>query len=145
MKLQTRVTEVILGRGHENIRATHRSTLEFTKENYVSRNGDCILAVSSDKSLADLSPQFRNTLKKPNAQLSVTIDVDDLSEQILARGDPNLPLSHHSEMVIRKSIFVSDRTLAVCADKAANDVSREMTKKLRNPNQTVKITLTVRA
>jgi hypothetical protein len=45
-------------------------------------------------------------------------------------------------MVIRKSDYLSDRTLAIHADKAANDLSRELVEKLKNPRQKAKITLT---
>jgi hypothetical protein len=46
-------------------------------------------------------------------------------------------------MVVRKSDYTSSRTLAVHADKAAKDISRELVEKLKNPAQKAKITLTV--
>ena len=46
-------------------------------------------------------------------------------------------------MVIRKSDYVCERTLAVGADKAANDLSRALVEKLKNPKQEVRISLTV--
>ncbi|MBM4400405.1 MAG: DUF371 domain-containing protein, partial [Crenarchaeota archaeon] len=57
---------------------------------------------------------------------------------------PQLTLSHPTDMVIRKSDYVCNRTLAVHADKAAQDLSRELVEKLRNPQQKVKITLIAR-
>ena len=47
-------------------------------------------------------------------------------------------------MVVRKSDYVGSRTLAVHADKAACDLSRDLIEKLKNPEQKVKITLAVR-
>jgi len=35
-------------RGHEHILATHRSTLAFTREDWLTMRGDCIVAVSAD-------------------------------------------------------------------------------------------------
>lgn len=137
------VKETIFGFGHENIQATHHATLEFTKDSHVSKNGDCILIVSADKALADLSAEFKEALRSPNAKLTVTVEADGLKEQIHAQGNPHLPLSHTTEIVLRKSNFLSDRTLGVHADKAAKELSRELVKKLQNPKQKAKITLEV--
>ncbi len=135
------VTEIILAYGHENIRATHKSTLEFTKEPHLTRTGDCIVAVAADKALADLSVEFKRTLRKPNAKLTILIEAAEVTEKVEAQGSPQLALSHPSDMVIRKSNYLSNRTLAVSANKAAGDLSRELVEKLRNPRQRVKITL----
>ncbi len=37
--------------GHENITANHKRTLEFTKDNELSLEGDCILGVSANFSI----------------------------------------------------------------------------------------------
>jgi len=136
--------EVVFGYGHENIRATHRTTLEFTKEKKLSKKGDCIIAVDADKALANLSPQFKASLRKPNARLTILIEAGGVAEQVQAQGSEQLILSHFTDAVIRKSGYVCSRTLAVRADKAANDLPRELVEKLKNPKQKVKITLTVR-
>jgi hypothetical protein len=137
------ITETIVGYGHVNIQATHHATLEFTKEAHVSKNGDCILVVSADKGLSDLSEEFKEALQKAQAKLSILIEVDGVSEIVNAQGNPRLALTHPVEMVIRKSEYVSDRTLAVHADKAAKDLSRALVEKLKNPRQKATITLTV--
>ena len=142
---QTKITEVIFGYGHENVRATHHATVEFTKDTHLSSNGDCILVMSTDKALANLSPEFKAALKQSHAKLTVKIETGGFCEEIYAWGSPQLTLSHGQEMVIRKSDYVSDRTLAIRADKAAKDLSRELVEKLKNPKQQVKITLTVQS
>jgi hypothetical protein len=101
--------------------------------------------VAADKALADLSAEFKENLSKPHAKLTVTIEADGLSEQVTAHGSSQLILSHPTEMVLRKSDYVSSRTLGIRADKAAIDLSRALVEKLKNPSQKVKITLTVRA
>ncbi len=136
------VSEIIIAHGHANVQATHRSTIEFTKEGHLSRTGDCIIAVGADKAPADLSSEFRESLRNPTTKLTITIEADDVSERISAFGAGNLLLTHHSDMVVRKSRHLDSRTLAVGASKAAKDLSRELVEKLRNPSQTVKITLT---
>jgi hypothetical protein len=139
-----KVKEVIQGFGHENVQATHHATIEFTKDNDLTLNGDCILVVCLDRSLADLSEEFKSALKRPKSKLTILIEADDVSDEIHALGSPLLIFTHHMEMVIRKSDFVSDRTLGIHADKAAKDLSRELVEKLKNPRQKAKITLTVK-
>ena len=138
------IREVIFARGHENVLAAHKTTFEITKESLLSEKGDCIIAVSADKALADLSFKFKDWLKRENAKISILIEADNVKEVVSAFGSPKLILSHPTDMVVRKSSYVCDRTLAVKADKAACDLSRKLVEKLRNPRQKVKITLTVK-
>jgi len=137
------IIEVVHGHGHGNIKASHRSTLEITKDDHLSTRGDCIVAVGADKGLADLSLEFKQCLRKHNSKLTITVEAGGESNTVVARGCENLTLLHPVEMVIRKTKFISERTLAVCSDKAACDLSRELVKRLTNPEQTVKITLKV--
>jgi hypothetical protein len=134
-----------VGYGHRNIQATHKTTLEITKDKHLTKRGDCIVAVAADRALSDLSAEFKETLRKTNAKLTITIEVDGTTEQINAQGSPNLILAHPSDLVVRKSDYVCNRTLAIHADKAACDLSRELIEKLKNPQQKVKITLIARA
>lgn len=134
-----------MGYGHRNIQATHKTTLEITKDKHLTKRGDCIVAVAADRALSDLSAEFKETLRKTNAKLTITIEVDGITEQINAQGSPNLILAHPSDLVVRKSDYVCNRTLAIRADKAACDLSRELIEKLKNPQQKVKITLIARA
>jgi hypothetical protein len=138
-----KITEVILAYGHENIRATHKSTLEITREKELSRRGDCIIAVSANKALKDLGLEFKKHLLKENAKITVLIQADGIAEVVKAFGSPKLILTHPTDTVIRKSDYVCTRTLAVKADKAACDLSRRLVDKLKNPQRKVKITLAV--
>ncbi|MEM3566468.1 MAG: DUF371 domain-containing protein [Candidatus Bathyarchaeia archaeon] len=138
-----RVAEVITAFGHENIRASHTTTLEITKEKELTVRGDCIVAVSADKSLLDLKPEFRSFLRRKDARLTILIDAGGVFDVVRAFGSPMLILSHPTDMVVRKSGYVCGRTLAINADKAACDLSRALVRKLQNPEQLVRITLTV--
>ena len=137
--------ELIVGYGHKNIQATHKSTLEFTKDMHLSKKGDCIVAVAADKALADLSAEFKENLRKLNTKLIILIEADGIIEQVNAHGSSRLILTHPTDMVIRKSDYVCNRTLSIHADKAAQDLSRALVEKLKNPEQKVKITLIARA
>jgi len=136
--------ETIVGYGHKNIQATHKTTLEFTKDAHLSKKGDCIVAVAADKALIDLSAEFKENLRKPHAKLIILIEADGIIEQINAHGSPQLILTHPTDMVVRKSDYVCNRTLAVHADKAAQDLSKALVEKLKTPQQKVKITLIAR-
>ena len=138
------VRETIFGFGHENIQATHKTTLEFTKNTHLSKKGDCIVAVAVDKALADLNAEFKEKLRKPNAKLAILVKTGGVSGQVNAHGSPQLILTHPTDIVIRKSDYMCNRTLAIQADKAATDLSRDLIEKLKNPKQKVKITLVVR-
>lgn len=138
-----KVVEVVHAWGHPNIQATHPTTIMFTKERMVTQRGDCIVAVAADKSVSDLSPEFKRALKQPNAKLTIELEVDDMKGQINAYGSPDLTLSHPNDLVIRTSEFTSDRTLAVKADKSSGELSRAVVEKLKNPKQPVTMTLTV--
>jgi uncharacterized protein len=135
--------EVVVGFGHENIQAIHHSTLMFTKEGQLSKTGDCIIAIAADKAASDLSQTFKDRLRAANAKLTIVIEADGLAERISASGSPKLILTHTTDTVIRKSDFISDRTLAIHADKSSNDLSRQFVDKLKNPKQKITITLII--
>ena len=138
---ETRESMVALG--HTNIQAVHPSTLMFTKETCLSAKGDCIAAIATDKALADLKPEFKDNLKKQNAKLTIIIEADGLTEQINAYGSTKLILTHPTDMVIRKSDYICNRTLAIHADKSSNDLSRDLVQKLKDPKQKINITLII--
>jgi len=138
------ITEVIFAHGHRNIQATHESTLEITKENELSKKGDCIIAVSADKAIADLNPEFKGSLRNENAKMTMLIEAGGIVEAVSAFGSRRLILAHPTDIVVRKSSYVCSRTLAIKADKAAWDLSRKLAERLRDPKQKVRITLTIR-
>lgn len=137
-------TECIVARGHQNIAATHETTLEVTKEEHVSRRGDCIIAVSASKGLANLRDDFKTLLRRKTARLTMLVEAGGAYDTIRAFGSPKLTLQHHTDIVVRKSDHVCSRTLAVLADRAACDLSLALVEALKNPKNTVRITLVVR-
>jgi len=139
-----KTTETILAYGHENIQATHKSTLEITTEAQVSKRADCIIAVSADKAMSDLSLRFKEHLRKEKAEITMLIEAGGVTEVVNAFGSPRLILTHPTDIVVRKGSYICSRTLAIQADKAACDLSRKVVEKLSNPRQKVKITLIVK-
>ncbi len=138
-----KLDEVILARGHENISATHETTIEITKEPRLSESGDCIVAVSANKALSDLSSEFKKNLLKDHADITVSLEAGGVTETLTAHGSSRLILTHPTDIVVRKSNYVCSRTLAIQADKSASELSRDLVKKLKNSKQNVRITLTM--
>lgn len=137
------VTVVFSARGHEKIEATHKTTFEVTKETTLTKQGDCIIAVEASKAAADLPFEFKEAARKEGAQITVTIEAGELREVVKAKGSPQLQFMHPTDLVVRKSGYVCGRTLAIRADKAASDFSRELVEKLKDPSQEITVTLAV--
>lgn len=121
--------------------ATHKTTLELTKEKDVRGRGDCIIAVSANKGVADLSEDFKKLAKSSSCEISVRIEVGDSHTEIRGFGHPNLTFEHPSDIVLRRSHFTCSRTLMVGANKAAVDIDRALVRKLQNPEQEVQVEL----
>jgi uncharacterized protein len=126
--------------GHPHIRATHRTTLEFTKDSDLTLEGDCIVGVK-----ADFDPsKLREFVKScGDSRMKMTIHVPFgrkvLEEAMECR--PNTLFNDAHEVVVRKTDFRSGRTLGMHADKAASDMSREIAELLRNPAQKIDVLL----
>jgi uncharacterized protein len=111
--------------GHPNIKATHRNTIEFTRDTSLSEEGDCIIGVG-----ADFRPdELKEILKF--SRIQITISVDNLKEEIKALVNKEFDDAH--EIVIRRSEFASKRTLGIRADRAAIDFDRKLVETLKNP------------
>ena len=118
--------------GHKNILGTHKNTIEFTKDSNLTLKGDCILGVKADYNLDELK-----ALVKEHSKLKIIITVDDLVEEITSVSNPDFNNEH--EIVVRKTDFISGRTLGIKADKAVLDLDRNLVDKLKNPEVIGKI------
>ena len=130
------IKETIICYGHKNVKATHRSTLEITKEDYLTPRGDCIICIKANKGLKELSDEIKEALKS-GKKVKIRITADDIVDELEAVGDERLTFENEISMVIRKSEYVDGRTLAIRANKAARDIKRELVEKLKNPEQRV--------
>ncbi len=120
--------------GHENIRSTHKSTIEFTKEKGLSTKGDCIIGIDCKKGCKDISGKVREAIRDFESRIRITISADTESgyvEDIVhGSGHPDLELSDDKDMVIRKSGHISSRTVCIGADKGAKDLDRRLVEHL---------------
>lgn len=118
--------------GHENLLALHRNTIEFTKDDHLTKQGDCIVGVK-----ADFSAQKLKDFSREKKKFRLKITLGDLSEEITASTNPDFDDMH--EIVIRKSDFNSSRTFGIRADKAAINLSRGLVEKLKDPSAKGKV------
>lgn len=129
--------------GHENIRSTHKKTIEITKERNLTLRGDCIIGVNATYGCSDLPECLKEKIKDPTSQIQFSIRVQEYEFIIHGRGHQDITLTHPEDIVIRKSDFTSSRTLAVKCDKASDLLPREMVKLLQNPKSKGTFTITV--
>ncbi len=129
--------------GHPRVSATHSTTLEITADDSLTSRGDCIVAVRATCGLRDLPPKLKEALSNENTRAMLTIRAQGQSFQVIGRGSRALTFEHPREMVLRKSGFVSDRTLLVNSDKAARDIPRGLIRILQKPEEKVAIEIRV--
>lgn len=111
--------------GHPNIRGTHKNTMEFTKDEHLSIDGDCIIGVKSDFDTAKLAE-----FAKKNKTARFTLSAGGVTETFTATMNPDF--SDQKEAVVRIGEFVDARTLAHRAEKSAKYLSRALIEKMKN-------------
>ena len=117
--------------GHRNVKATHRTTLEITRETFLTERGDCIVAVMSEKSVSNLSPKVKEALRQEGSRALLIIRALDVEDVVMGYGSARLLLTDAISMVCRRSDYVCPRTLMIRCDKAARDLDRELIDYLR--------------
>jgi len=118
--------EVIHADGHENVTASHESTLELTSDDFLTPAGDCIVGIEADRVPADFDPAFVEACQDATAEISATLSTADHEARITGRGHPDLSFENDRSLVIRTSEYVDDRTVMIDADAAAADLDREL-------------------
>ncbi|MDI9620113.1 MAG: DUF371 domain-containing protein [Candidatus Nezhaarchaeota archaeon] len=128
--------------GHNNVSATHRTTLEITREEHLTPRGNCIVAVKSEKGVAGLGEDVKKALKQRHAKVSLILKVLELEDVVTGLGDERLMLTSTLAIICRKSQFVCPKTLMIKCDKSAADINRELVELLRRGHQ-VEVTIEV--
>ena len=124
--------------GHPNILATHKTTLEFTKDEDLTKNGDCIVGIKANFELGKLKDFIK---KSKNKRIIITIETPDKKFRENINSELNPGFSHEAEIVIRKAGFVSDRTLAIKADKAAFELNISLIKYLKEKKNKIDVVI----
>jgi hypothetical protein len=138
-----RLFEEVTAQGHANILGTHRMTFEVTKDQDLSKRGDCVIGVNANKAPADFSFEFKEACRHEGARMTVRLEASGITEIIQGLGSRSLSFAHPREMVGRKSSFSSDRTIMIRADKAACDLDRRLIEALRLPQTKLTVRILV--
>ena len=93
----------------------------------------------------DLPDDLRAVLSTPGAEARLVLRLGRFQFTVEGEGDPRLTLSHATDLVVRRSGFISDRTLMIHADKAASDLPREMVRMLKDRRNSVGIEISATA
>ena len=113
----------------------------ITTDKHLSKEGDCIIAVRAEKSLDDLRPDLKMIIRNEEAEVIFIMEARGQILVVRGRGHPGLTLTSPSEMVIRKSSFICDRTLMIKADIASSDIPPEFVRLLEGHNSEVQVTI----
>ena len=129
--------------GHKNILSLHQKTLEITKDDELTSNGDCIVGVSANISCVDLPEKMKKKIRNPKTKITFSIRAGNKKFTIQGNGSKKLSLKHTKDIVLRKSAFTCSRTIAINCDYASSDIPRDFVKILQNPKTQGSMTIEV--
>ncbi|MHA1461433.1 MAG: DUF371 domain-containing protein [Promethearchaeota archaeon] len=124
--------------GHPFVQCTHSTTIELTKDDYLTEKGTCILGIKASKACYDLNLVLKKKIKN-GEKIDVVIKVDDIVDSFYGYGNSNLTLLSKKDLVFRKSNFICDRTILINCTKSSRGLNRNLTKKLTNSKKQVSI------
>ena len=130
--------------GHKHVLSLHEKTLEITKDDDLTPQGDCIVGVSANISCVDLPEKMKKKIQNPKTKITFSIRAENKKFTVQGNGSEKLSLKHTKDIVLRKSGFTCSRTIAINCDKASSDIPRDFVKILQNPktrgNMTIEVT-----
>ena len=129
--------------GHKHVLSLHEKTLEITKDDDLTPQGDCIVGVNSNISCIDLPEKMKEKIQNPETKIKFTLKVGKRSFKVHGYGSEKLTLKHVSDIVLRKSAFTCSRTIAINCDKASSDIPRDLVRLLQNPQTKGKMIIEV--
>jgi hypothetical protein len=118
---------VISARGHPALQTTHAKTLEITRDTSVTPRATCVVGVAAEFDAEGLS------------QLRGQVELIIRAGGFEARGDAVIYPDHRVQerIVIRRSEFGDDDTLATRSTLTANDMGSDLAAALANPETAV--------
>lgn len=128
--------------GHENVVGEHKTTVELTSEDHLTKRGTCIVGVSADITLNHLDQRIKRLASSPSTRITLRMCVNGLKEEVIGTGSYGLTYTDSTSMVARTSTYTCGRTLMVNADKAASDLNRDFIDRLKANGALIKCELT---
>lgn len=129
-------------RGNSKISSKHRSTIEITRQKAISKSGDCIIATSAEVGASGL-PQWLKDHLRAGGRIKVKVEVGSFSDEFECTGHGDMTFEDKDDVVFRKSSFICGRTVGICCNKSASDLSRALVEELKKDNVIVEITISV--
>jgi len=111
--------DIVHCRGHPLVLGTHPTTFEVTREDHLTKNGNCIIGVAADKGCDGLSAEFKRVLCHDDAVLVTRLSCEGITVEVKSRGSSGLTLHHPTDLVWRRSTFVCGRTIGILSDHVA--------------------------
>ena len=118
-------------RGHQNIKALHPRTVEFTRDEHLTERGDCIIGIKADFE--------KDKLRGFQKKVRIIVEVDGLTDRFKAYVNPHF--DHDREMVLRKSRYRSPRTFATDLNRGSNKLDRRIVELMRDPLKIMTVTI----
>ena len=123
--------DVVEFRGHPNVRAEHPTTLEVTRDDFLTSKGDCIVGVAGNKGASDIDECVKRVLREGGRLVAVLLVEGGLFDYVVAEGSSLMTFSESRKIIIRRSTYVDGSTVGIRADKAAKDLRRDVVEALK--------------
>jgi hypothetical protein len=117
--------------GHPNIRATHRKTLELTREAEIGERATCVVGVA-----AQLDEE---ALARLHGRVELTLSVAGLEERVRGRFNP--AFRPGDPLVVRRAPAVTRDAVLIDADRGAAALSRSFVAVLADPAARIAVTM----
>ena len=128
------ILDSINAKGHPLIQCTHTTTIELTKDTYLTKNGTCILGIEASKACYDLNQLLKKKIIA-GEKITVIIKAGDVIDSFYGFGDKNLTFLSKKDLVFRKSDFICDRTILIKCSKSSSELDRNLLKNLTNSKE----------
>jgi len=124
--------------GHSLVQCTHSTTIELTKDDYLTKKGTCILGIKASKACHDLTPELKKKIIA-GEKIDVVIKVGEIVDHFYGYGSKKLTLLSTKDLVFRKSNFICDRTILIRCTKSSRDLNRNLIKILTSSKNRISI------
>jgi hypothetical protein len=111
--------ETIVCKGDPFVLGSHPTTFEVTRENHLTKNGNCIIGIAADKGCKGLSAEFKRVLCHDDTVLVTRLSCEGVTVEVKSRGSSGLTLHHLTDLVWRRSTFICGRTIGIRSDYVA--------------------------
>src|SRR5512137_467196 len=118
--------EIVYCRGHPLVLGSHPTTFEVTREDHLTKNGNCIIGIAADKGCRELSPDFKHVIVHDDAILFSRLSCGGVTVDVKSRGSSLLTLDHPTGIVWRRSSFVCGRTIGIMSDRVAATLPKSL-------------------